>query len=267
MKNIFNEIENENSNNNIINNPIFPGLSQYDVLFIGDNIGTVDGLTIGPQNYLLQASNTGPQYTNSINVSDITTTQIKLTGFNNSALITGINGTGEFGQIPLGSQGETLIVFNGSPAWSPNLFYPGANGKSIVYVDTDKQIKQVEPSFCSDFTDNQIYSIGGAPAILISGFHNFTGGKKYRIVFSGMYSCSAGGVIQMEINISQSGDFAPPGVGNLLSGGVSGATNSPFHFERVINVVNSYLSGYSIVASRVGAATLLQPKIIIDEFI
>jgi hypothetical protein len=86
-------------------NIIIPGATSGDLLFM--NGTQVTGLAIGPQNYLLQSSGAEPQWSNSLNVNTITTTDLKING-TSEADIFSVGADGYFDRIPLGPFGSIL---------------------------------------------------------------------------------------------------------------------------------------------------------------
>ena len=240
-----------------------PGGAKGDILFIGDNIGTIDGLNIGTVNDVLVSDGTIPQYTNALNVNTVRANSMRINGLGNGNLMVGSNGDGTFAQLTPGPI-HTMMASDGS-SWNQTdrLYANFWNGyRRELYID-NSEVQPKIANFCSNFSANNNVPIPlGIPSAIISGNYSYVAGKTYRIVFNALLNGPINQTVSLQINISQAQDFGL----NVLNTSATSASGQPLHFERYYNCFSNYVFNYTIVAgSSSNLCSFTQPKIIIEE--
>lgn len=100
-----------------VNDLIIPNASQGDLLTIDNNKHLI-GIDIGPVNYLVQSDGTYPQYTNAININQITATNYKIPGTTHGDLFT-VDNANNLERVAIGSAGRILTSTGVNFQWQP----------------------------------------------------------------------------------------------------------------------------------------------------
>jgi len=204
------------------NDIIIPNSQNGDILFTNAS-KEINGLNIGPINYLLQSSSVEPQWTNIIKINTITSLQYIIPGTAVGDLFTVTSG-GALERVAIGTAGQKLIS-NGS------IFEWAFNGNQY---------------FTNSGTGNNINS---SLNIIFGNTFNLVSGNNYKITVSGNYTGIVVVNFIFEINsiqiITQSLENTGPMTRVFYYNATVSGTNT---FSILGNVSSSYgtLSDYNI---------------------
>lgn len=96
------------------NSIVIPSATNGDVLFMNNQ--QVEGLAIGPQNYILQSSGAAPQWSNSLVINTLETTDLKIPGTSPGDLFT-VDANNFFERVPKGALGSILMCQSNQFQW------------------------------------------------------------------------------------------------------------------------------------------------------
>lgn len=172
------------------------GLNKGDILICGDNNNNIDGLLLGPNDYILSSNTTSslPEWRNFIkNLSYIETNNIRMPSIGQGDLLLGLN-TGYFGRLPA-NQPNSFLHSDGAGAvgWQSANF----NSQHLV-IAGPTSIPQ------------------GLPVLVLSSnAFNLVIGRRYKFTVSAKINCNSvvvfnlgfAGVNQVNFGYSYSGDM------------------------------------------------------------
>lgn len=148
---------------------VLTGASHGDVLFIGVS-SQVEGLTIGPNNYVLVSNGTEPAWSNTLVLNEVQTTELKIDGIQNGDIIIGQSDT-SFARLPIGALGNVLTVNSfGVPQWQ-NIDIPDP----LILNDLQLDISLKLPYLAN----GQIFISGGTIYSEAPKIQNFAGVKVF----------------------------------------------------------------------------------------
>ncbi len=109
------------------NSLTIPGANNGDIL-IADSNHQVDGIAIGPVNYVLRSDGTLPQWTNTITMNTVQTTDLIIPGTVHGDLFT-VDNVNTFERVPIGGTNSKLISTGSEYQWGINQFFtaPGSS--------------------------------------------------------------------------------------------------------------------------------------------
>jgi hypothetical protein len=112
------------------NGLIIPAANNGDIL-IADSNHEVDGVAIGPVNYVLQSNGTIPQWTNAITMNTVSSVEYIIPGTSHGDLLT-VNGSSALERVPIGTAGSYLISTGSEFQWNANQFYSNTGSSNNI---------------------------------------------------------------------------------------------------------------------------------------
>jgi hypothetical protein len=170
------------------------GASRGDILICENTTSDIGGLELGPQNYVLQAGATLPQWTNSINLNTATLNGLNLVGVQAEDLIVG-SGGGNIGRLPIGAANQVLF----------------SNGTEIGW----QNLNALNQAYYSFGTSG---NISDTTTVLYSTTKNVIAGRRYRLTLNGQLTMIALTQITFEIPgvIGRNGTYSASGDVNVI---------------------------------------------------
>lgn len=160
------------------NDYIIPASQEGDILYTNAN-HEINGLLIGPQNYLLQSSGSVPQWSNTLNINTVQTTSLKIPGTTHGDLFT-VDNNNTFERVAIGPA-NSILSSNGTEfSW----YLMNVSGP--VFIKNNTLLSETIQIF-EYGVSNLNLSIALPPAMATMVTHNFTTivDRRYKLTING----------------------------------------------------------------------------------